>query len=164
MKKLIVLCLIIIGSAQITFAQGPEGRSFGLGVVLGEPYGATSKIWTTNTNAFAISVGGSYYGALRIGMDYLWHFNSFNSSQWNFYAGPGLVLGFGSLHDGWWYSHDRWIRQDASMGVAVRGVFGVDFMPRNSPIEFFMEAGPLINVSPGSFSAVDFAFGVRVYP
>src|ERR1044072_8356922 len=33
-------------------AQGPQGRNFGFGLVIGEPLGATVKYWTSSDNAF----------------------------------------------------------------------------------------------------------------
>ncbi len=164
MSMLRSIGLILLCSTTVVFAGGPRGKTFGFGLVAGDPLGATAKFWNSSTTAFALGVGGSYYGSLRVGGDYLWHFNAFNSSQVNLYAGPGVVLGFGTFHDGWWYEHGKWVRSSGDVGIAVRGVMGIDFMPRNSSIELFMEAGPLINISPGSFSAFDFAIGIRFYP
>src|SRR5438045_3907193 len=47
-------------------AQGPGGKSFGFGLILGEPLGATVKLWTNPENAFVGDIGASYFGALRI--------------------------------------------------------------------------------------------------
>ena len=164
MKFILALCLTLLSTTAYMHAGGPQGRTFGFGLIAGEPYGGTVKFWSGSSTAVAIGVGGSYYGSLRVGGDYLWHFDAFNSSQFNLYAGPGVVLGFGTFHNGWWYTNDRWVRASGDVGVAIRGVVGVDFSPRNSAIEMFVEAGPLVNLSPGSFSAFDFAIGARYYP
>ncbi len=164
MKTLISFTFVILCCTSLIAAGGPQGRTFGFGLIAGEPYGGTAKLWTGSTTALAFGVGGSYYGSLRVGVDYLWHFDAFNSSQFNLYAGPGLVLGFGNFHNGWWYKSDRWSRSSGESGIAFRGVVGVDFIPRNSAFEMFVEAGPLLNISPGSFSAFDFAVGMRYYP
>ncbi len=156
--------IILLCSSYFAFASGPHGKNFGFGLVVGEPLGATGKFWNSSTTAFAVGIGGSYYGSVRLGLDYLWHFNAFNSSQVNLYAGPGIVFGFGGLHDGWWYAHHKWVRASGDVGVGIRGVMGVNFIPRNTSVELFIEAGPLINISPGTFNAFDFAAGVRYYP
>ena len=100
--KLALLSMILIVSASNLFAQGPRGNSFGFGLILGDPTGATIKYWTNNENAFTASIGSSYFGEIRLGGDYLWHFDAFNSRVVKMYAGPGLVVGFGQSHGGFW--------------------------------------------------------------
>src|SRR5690349_16128112 len=99
MKSTIILLLAILSISSISsslHAQGPNGGDFGFGIILGEPIGGTVKIWTARDQAFAASIGGnSYFGSLRIGADYLWHFDVFHSQVVKMYSGPGLVIGFG---------------------------------------------------------------------
>ena len=166
MKRIAIYLAVLLISVNILYPQPPQGRTFGFGLILGEPLGATAKIWTSRTNAIALAIGGSYYGSPRIGADYLWHFNAFNTPVVNLYAGPGIVLGFGEYRSGWWYKKDKFYYPDEnrSLGVAVRGVMGINVVPRNTPIEIFLEAAPLISISPRSFSAFDLALGIRFYP
>jgi hypothetical protein len=166
--KLSLLSLFLIISASNLFAQGPRGNSFGFGLILGDPTGATIKYWTNNENAFTASIGSSYFGNIRLGGDYLWHFDAFNSRVVKMYAGPGIVLGFGQSHGGFWWGdkHDKFYYWDDthSVGFAGRVVFGINIIPKRSPIEIFFELGPLIGISPAFGVNLDAAAGIRFYP
>lgn len=166
MKKLFVVItlLVLLGSSQNVFAQSPQGREFGFGIMVGDPTGATLKLWTQRENAFVFDLGSSYFGSPRLDVDYLWHFDAFRSSIVKLYAGPGAVIGFGTGH-GFFYKNDEgfYVRSGGA-GLGVRGVFGVNVIPRDTPLEVFFEVGLLIGLSPDFGSAVDAALGFRFYP
>jgi len=162
---LLLLCGITISS----FAQGPKGKDFGFGIVVGDPLGVTVKYWTSNENALQASLGASYFGAPRLQVDYLWHINAFNSSIVKLIAGPGVGVGFGHEGSGIWYKgtgkNDKWFyRADAGLGIGVRVITGINIIPRNTPIEIFLELGPNIGISPGFGVALDAGVGIRFYP
>lgn len=148
-------------------AQGPRNRDFGFGIILGEPTGGTVKFWLNRENAITASLGASYFGSPRIGADYLWHFDAFSSSIVKLYAGPGVAIGFGE-GKGFWYKEkgkDRFfVRESGETGFAFRGIFGVNIVPNNTPLEIFFELGPLVGFTPDFGSAFDAAVGVRFYP
>jgi len=103
---------------------------------------------------------------LRLTGDYLWHFNAFNSQVVSLYAGPGVVLGFGSS-GGWFYNNHGnyfYVRSDNKPGFGVRGLFGLNIIPRRTPLEIFGELGVLVGIIPGFGSNLDAAIGVRFYP
>jgi hypothetical protein len=160
LKAALILFITIIFSANVYSQYAPEGKSFGFGIKLGEPTGATLKFWTVSPNAFVIDVGASSFGSPRIGVDYLWHFNAFNSRMVNLYAGPGAALGFGKGR-GFWKKYDRDVNE---IGVGIRGVFGVNFVPERTPLEIFLELGVLMGLVPGFSSHVDVGLGIRFYP
>ena len=166
MRKSIVLIaafLLLINLKPVYAQSSPNGKQLGFGIVFGEPFGGTLKYWTNNENAYVFDIGASYFGSPRIGADYLWHFNAFNSRNANLYAGPGVALGFGVGHGIWYNDHGAFYYR-SGLGLGVRGVFGVDYMPDNSPFEMFFEAGLLIGITPNFGSAGDVALGVRFYP
>jgi hypothetical protein len=166
MRKIFFIIIILTGTIfQQTFAQSPEGKNFGFGLVLGEPTGLTLKFWTQRNNAFVIDVGESYFGSPRIGLDYLWHFDAFRSNVAKLYAGFGGVVGIGRS-DGFYYSNHNgfFYRSDNGLGLGVRGVFGVNVVPERSPIELFLEVGLLVGLSPAFGSAGDVGLGIRYYP
>ena len=166
MRKLFVLAIVfflLINSQNIFAQQSPQGKQFGFGIMLGDPTGATLKIWTENENAFVIDIGSSYFGSPRLDGDYLWHFNAFHSNIAQLYAGPGVAIGFGNGH-GFWYNDNGFYVRDNGAGLGVRGVFGVNVIPRNDPLEFFFEVGVLVGIAPDFGSAVDAALGLRFYP
>lgn len=169
MRNLIIIFAVITMfnfSVQDVFAQGPKGNDFGFGLILGDPTGLSLKIWTSNDNAFHLYVGSSYFGKVRLGGDYLWHFDSFNSSVVKLYTGLGLVVGFGNGSGLWYKSHkdNFYYWDDDAVGIAARGILGLNIIPRNSPIEIFLEVAPLVGLSPNFGVNIDAAVGFRYYP
>ncbi len=170
MKHNLVLLTIVacvITAATPVRAQGPRGRSFGFGLILGNPTGGTVKFWLNRENAIAASIGGDYFGSLRIGADYLWHFDAFSSQIVQMYAGPGAAIGLGHGGPWWWYrgDHDAWVyRPDGGVGFGIRAVIGLNIIPRRAPVEIFAELGPMIGIVPAFGSAFEGAVGVRFYP
>lgn len=169
MRKLILGLIIFIMSIMIineAKASGPMDRNFGFGIVFGDPFGATVNYWVTRENSLAAYIGASYFGALRIGGDYLFHFNAFNSQVVKMYAGPGIAVGFGRGR-GIIYSENKnrfYYWEDDQVGIATRVIFGVNIIPGRAPFEIFVEAGPLIGISPDVGVNVDASIGIRFYP
>lgn len=164
-KNIIILVLFILSSLSL-YSQGPRNKDFGFGIILGDPTGLSGKFWIDRENAVAFSVGNSYFGALRISGDYLWHFNAFKSKVITMYAGPGAVIGIGES-GGWIYKDKKdgyWYRKSDEIGIGVRGIFGLNIIPKNTPLEFFVELGALVGIIPGFGSSVEGAVGVRFYP
>ncbi len=164
-RAAMAVSLLLLATVSLS-AQGPRNKDFGFGIILGEPTGGTVKFWLNRENAITASIGASYFGSPRIGGDYLWHFNAFNSSVVKLYAGPGVALGFGE-GKGFWYKEGKnkfFVREGSDLGFAFRGIFGVNIVPNNTPLEIFFELGPLVGVSPAFGSAFDAAVGVRFYP
>lgn len=160
----IIVLIILLISAPESQSFSPKGKKLGIGVMLGEPTGFTLKMWTQKDIAFAFSVGNSYLGRLRIGMDYLWHFNAFNSNIVNLYAGPGVAVGIGES-GGWWYRDKNkvWYQENDNLGLGARGVLGMNIVPRNSPLEIFGEFGLMIGILPGTYTNFEGSVGIRFY-
>ncbi|RPI01108.1 MAG: DUF3996 domain-containing protein [Ignavibacteriae bacterium] len=146
------ICLFI--AFQTTFAQE---RKFGLGFMIGEPTGISAKLWTTNNNAFDFGLGwtafnnrynsGSY---VHFHMDYLWHsFDALNATE-----RIPLYYGIGGRIN---------TRAGNESSFAVRGVFGVAWMPRSTPIDIFLELAPSLELTPSSGFALDAAVGIRYF-
>lgn len=146
--RLLIAALLFAGPTL--FAQQPMNRDIGVGVMFGEPSGFTAKFWTAYNEAFVTSVGVSRFDNIRLGLDYLWHFNAFRSDVVGLYVGPGVAVG--AIHNS---SEDR---------VGARGVLGMNIVPRSTALEIFLEAGPLVTLSPSLKSSMDVAAGLRIYP
>lgn len=163
-----ILLGVMLCTAPEVAAQGPKGKEFGFGIILGDPLGGTVKYWLNKENALTGSIGASYFGAPRLQVDYLWHFDAFSSSVVKMYAGPGLGLGFGREGSGIWYKGKRgnfyYRDADDDLGIAVRAVFGLNVIPKKTPLEIFAEVGPNVGLVPGFGVAIDAAVGVRFYP
>ena len=169
MKKLNFIYILLFIFFLTLFcgnAQGPKGKSFGFGLILGDPSGLTVKYLLNNENSIDGYIGSSYFGNIRIGGDYLWDFDAFNSKIVKMYAGPGLVLGFGN-GNGVFYKADNskfYYWKDNGLGIAVRAIIGVNVIPKKTPIEIFFELGPLVGLSPNFGVNIDAALGIRFYP
>ena len=156
---IIALCIVLAVQGSVA-----QDRGFGLGVIIGEPTGISAKLWTSSVNAFDFGLGWSI-GGDRIGkdkgysdggsrvhfhMDYLWHaFNAIHSSErFPLYYGIG-----GRINTGGGY--------DAS--VAVRGVFGIAWLPHNTPIDVFLELVPSLQLTPSTGFGIDAGIGARYF-
>jgi hypothetical protein len=155
---IIVLCLFF--AVQGSRAQE---RAFGLGVIVGEPTGLSAKLWTSSTNAFDFGLGWSiggdrigrnniYYSGSRVHfhMDYLWHsFDAIQSTErFPLYYGIGGRINSGAGYDA---------------AFAVRGVFGIAWMPHNAPVDVFLELVPSLQFTSSSNFAIDAGLGARYY-
>lgn len=146
---------------SITQAQS---NKFGLGVMIGEPTGLSSKWWTSNTNAFAFGVGWSVQGyrlngfsskydnstRIHIHVDYLWHsFNVIKSSH----EFP-LFYGIGGRINS---------ETETSGAFSVRGVFGIAWLPRSTPLDIFLEVVPTLSLIRSTGFGIDAAIGARYF-
>ncbi len=166
MRRVLIFLTLVIVLVGNLYSQGPRGKSFGFGIILGEPTGLTGKLWLNRENAIDFSVGSSYFGALRFTGDYLWHFDSFDSQVVKLYAGPGLAIGTGES-GGWIYKKkddEYWYRKSDDLGIGVRGLFGLNIIPKRSPLEIFVELGVLVGLTPRTGASGEAAIGIRFYP
>lgn len=163
MKKYIIIAIAFLFSLPM-YSFSPQNKTFGFGIQLGEPTGLTGKFWLQKDQALAISLSNSYLGSLRIGVDYLFHFNAFNSNVVNLYAGPGAAIGIGKS-GGWLYKKgDKyWYEEENHTGFGARGVFGINIVPRKTPLEIFGEIGVMIGISPTGWTNTESAIGIRYY-
>jgi hypothetical protein len=154
-----VVCMLL------TIAQpvAAQDRGVGVGFIIGEPTGLSLKIWTSRENALdfglGVGVGGdriSYEGNYNDGsrvhfhMDYLWHsFNAIRSTEkFPLYYGIGARFNSGGNYD-------------ASFGI--RGVFGLAWYPRSTPLDIFVELVPVLQITPSTGFGIDAGFGMRFF-
>jgi hypothetical protein len=150
----LVLTIFLFIAFNISNAQQ---RSFGLGIMFGEPTGISAKLWTSQTNAVDFGLGWSafdnrHYNGTRVHfhMDYLWHsFNAIRSAErFPIYYGIGGRINSGGNYDA---------------SLAIRGVIGIAWLPRNTPIDIFLEIVPSLELSPATGGALDAAIGARYF-
>ncbi|MCX7929997.1 MAG: hypothetical protein N2663_04690 [Chlorobi bacterium] len=158
-----MIARVLLGVLLTSVCAFAQRSSTGFGIILGDPTGLTLKHWVTRDQAIAASVGGSYFGSPRIGVDYMWHFNAFRSSIVSLYGDGGIALGFGKGVR-WWGDRGYKYYDRNETRIGVRGMFGVNVLPRGVPLEIFLELGPLVAIAPGFGSSVDVALGIRFYP
>ena len=159
-------CYAVIAICLLLAVQGSvaQDHGFGLGVIIGEPTGISAKLWTSPVNAFDFGLGwsiggdrignykGNYDGRSRVHfhMDYLWHaFEAIHSSErFPLYYGIG-----GRFNNGAGY--------DAS--IAVRGVFGIAWLPHSTPIDIFLELVPSLQLTSTTGFSLDAGLGARYF-
>jgi hypothetical protein len=163
MKRILyaVILFIIIFSSHNLKAQS---RKFGLGVIVGEPTGLSAKLWTSNKNALAFGLGWSvegyrfngfdraYDNATRthIHIDYLWHsFYAISSNgQFPLFYGVGGRINTGPEYNG---------------TFGVRGVIGIAWQPRDTPLDIFIEVVPTLNLISSTGFGIDAGIGARYF-
>lgn len=149
------LCLLALWGLAVQDSYAQE-RTFGLGVMIGEPTGISAKLWTSNSNAFDFGLGWSVIGKrndsgsrIHLHADYLWHaWNAIHSTE----RFP-LYYGIGGRFKG----------GGNEGSLAVRGVFGLAWMPRQTPIDIFLEMAPSFELTPSTGFAIDAALGARYF-
>jgi len=155
----IALCLFLVVQGSVA-----QDRGFGLGVIFGEPTGISAKLWTSSVNALDFGLGwsvggdriGNYKGTYDRGsrihfhMDYLWHaFEAIRSSErFPLYYGVGGRINSGAGYD---------------ESVAIRGVFGIAWLPHNTPIDVFLEVVPSLQLISSTGFNIDGGIGVRYF-
>ena len=159
MLKRIAFIIFLISVLALT-ANAQEGGRFGMGFVVGDPTGFAWKYRMDNIHAIDGSIGFSPTERLRLQGDYLWHAYPFSEKRLALYYGPGIAFSFGRtdyvvFSNGYGYN-------DAGFGI--RGVVGLGYNIKNSPVELFFEMAPLIVLTPTAGSGIDLGLGVRVYP
>ncbi|MFA6540760.1 MAG: hypothetical protein WCT99_04095 [Bacteroidota bacterium] len=158
--RTIIVTTLFIAVQGASAQQGP----FGLGVIIGEPTGISAKLWTSSATAFDFGLGwsvggdrignynGYYNGESRVHfhMDYLWHsFEAIQSEErFPLYYGIG-----GRVNSGGGYNSS----------VAIRGVFGIEWLPKETPIDIFLELVPSLQLTSSTGFGIDAGFGVRYF-
>jgi hypothetical protein len=162
MKKGLSLAIILSVIYIFSGSSYAQDHGFGLGIIIGEPTGISAKLWTSPRNAFDFGVGWSFGGdritnnnvhngsRFHFHMDYLWHsFNAIRSEErFPLYYGIG-----GRINSGAGY--------DSSFGV--RGVFGIAWLPRSTPLDVFFEVVPVLQLVRSTGFGLDAGLGARYY-
>ena len=114
-----------------------QDKGIGIGVVLGEPTGFTSKFWLNQVNAIDVNIGYSFVkgnGTVFLVSDYLWHKNIFTSTGERFPVHFGLGVSLRS-------------QNNADNAFGVRGVVGIALYIKPVPIEIYMEGAGILNLN-----------------
>lgn len=146
----ILLTLVCLLAAGLSPAAAQTSGAIGAGVVVGSPTGLTGKFWLSEGHALDLGLGFSEH--VSIYGDYLWHSWSAlpQPAQGKLpgYLGLGVQIGDSSRHDS---------------GLGLRAVAGLAYwLPRN-PVEIFLEAVPVLELSDDTGLHLSAALGVRYY-
>ncbi|MDI6697783.1 MAG: hypothetical protein QME85_02445 [Candidatus Saccharicenans sp.] len=150
MKKIVILSVLFL-VLMLAVPGEAQQKKFGLGIILGEPTGIIAKYWTSKTTAFDVAGSWSFAGedSLHLHADYLFHsFNVFKTDkgQLPLYYGIGARL---SLQD--------------KTRFGIRIPVGLSYMFEKTPIDIFVEIGPVMDVIPETKLQVLGFIGFRYY-
>ncbi len=164
MKKILAsrltVAVLLLLTSTAAFGQG----KFGVGFVLGDPTGFAWKYNVNSTHAFDGAVGFSPFDRYRVHADYLWESYPFHEQNLALHYGVGAVFGFGRTEYIVVNNGGRYFLRDQDVGFGVRGVIGLNYKVRESPIDLFFEVAPLVILSPTGGTGADVGLGVRFYP
>lgn len=138
------------------YSTSPRSKHIGVGVILGEPVGASVKYWLNDRMAIDGAAGFSTHShsSLYFNADVLWHkFDLFDISP-----APGklpLYYGVGGLV--------RFRDHGEKDVLGVRVPVGVSYIFDNAPIDVFAEIGPAIDVHPSLRGELTGGIGVRFW-
>jgi hypothetical protein len=146
----ILLTLICLMAAGITPLSAQKSGDLGAGIILGDPTGATAKLWLNGGRALDVGLG--FNDNLTLYGDYLWHswkvLPQPSEGKLPVYLGLGAQIG-NSSHGGG--------------GLGLRAVAGAAYwLPRN-PVEIFLELAPVFRLSDGGGSYLGAGIGLRYY-
>lgn len=147
--RLFLITLFFIALTTVSYSQT---RGFGLGIIVGEPTGISAKYWLSSQNALDFGLGYSFVrkGRLHFHMDYLFHHQNIFQAEENFalYYGPGFRL--------------RTVEGDDARLGARFGV-GLVWLPRNAPVDVFIEIAPILDIIPATRFQVNAGLGFRFF-
>jgi len=154
MKKIHFIVLAIIAFTIFSHQAYAQDRTFGVGGVIGDPYGVSMKYYLAEDKAIAAGLGFGFADEIShifFTADFLLHRiydTSWDEGSLHFYYGPGIALydyGFSDLE----------ISLRAPIGI------GADFS--SAPLGIFLELAPYVDISPDFFFSFMGAAGFRFY-
>lgn len=149
MKKVFLTAVIIvIYFSCIAFSQD---KGFGTGIILGEPTGISLKYWTHDDGAFDGAIAWSFTdgGALHLHADYIIHnftLIQVSSGRLPFYFGIGARL-----------------KLDDRSRFGARVPVGLAYLLRGTPVDFFIEIVPILDLAPKTDFKINAAIGGRYF-
>lgn len=143
-----IVFVSILFASGIALAQATGGEAISIGGVFGDPFGVTMQYPLGAAKALDIGFGPDYFGSPRLQLDYVWQFHAFNSKLIGEYAGPGLAVAFAKGINTFYtrelHKESFAANEDNRFDIGGRAIFGISITPKASPLDFFVESGPLI--------------------
>ncbi len=148
LKTFILFTLTVLLSFSTVQAQE---SGFGLGIILGEPTGISTKLWTTDNEAIDMAIAWSFEkeAAVHLHADLLIH-------------SPNMVrVDMSRLVA--YYGFGGRIKFEHKSKVGVRIPLGINYLPSRTPIDFFLEIVPLLDLAPDTDFSLNAAIGFRYF-
>lgn len=141
---------------MISSTSWGQKKDFGFGLLVGAPTGFTGKYWLPASDAVLQGFIGGGFGGVTLGGDYLFYSDAFDHPDFPFYVGPGLFIGSSAV-GGPMYEIN-------SLGLGVRGMFGISYLFPKNPFELSFELGPALYLSPKVGMGIGGGIAFRFYP
>ncbi len=141
-----ITVLFFVTSFGMAHAAVPKPAS--IGFVLGDPSGISMSYPLGQTRALELGFGPDYFGSPLLQLGYVWQFDAFESRVVHEYVGPGVAIAFArginTFYTREMQKESFAANEDNSFGVGGTAVLGMLITPIRSPLEFFVESGPLL--------------------
>lgn len=144
-----IIFLLVLLLLCSTAAEG--SKSWGIGVIIGEPTGLSLKFWSSRTTAFAAAAAWSFRKEqkLHLHMDYLFH--NFRLVKARGGRLP-LYIGIGGR-----------VKFEDETRVGVRLPLGACYILNSHPIDIFFEVAPLLDLLPETGFDINASIGIRYF-
>jgi len=152
MKKIILVVLFLTLALNI-FAQS---KRFGIGMILGQPTGFTTKFWFLEYNSFNTAFAWSLFESDSVKSFYVHLDHAF------YYYGL-FDIASGSLPLSVGVGLSAEFRTNESTLIGFRVPVGLTYIFKDIPIEIFGEIAPVINIYPNSNIKVVGGIGFRYF-
>lgn len=148
-KRVLLVALTILFLSGIAHSQD---KDFGLGIILGEPTGISAKKWLDDKAALDGAVAWSLVtpSSFHLHADYLYHnFNLFNvrKGKLPLYFGIGFRV--------------RIRTGDNRLGIRIP--VGICYLLEQSPLDIFLELGPVLDLTPETKLRLTSSVGIRYF-
>jgi hypothetical protein len=146
-------------------AQEQVRNGLGVGIIVGEPTGISTKKWITDKAAIDAVAAWSFadFDSFQIHVDYLLHnydlikTKDLPGSFAVYYGVGGRIKLKGSNEGKGKGSND----EDARFGVRIP--LGISYVFKESPVELFSEVVPILDVVPETKFGLSLGLGARYY-
>jgi hypothetical protein len=143
-----VLAAGLTAAAPAEASEVGESKIFGLGPILGEPFGGTGKLWFGPRMAFQFHAAITWWGIHRLALfaDIMWHPHIITDNRYFdllWYVGVGGGAGIRAP----WDEYHRHVHEDdwePDPAIWIRVPFGFPFRFHKVPVEAFVEFGPAL--------------------
>ncbi len=132
-----------------------SANQLGVGIILGAPTGLSLKFWQSRKVAFDLALAWNFENDyFHLHGDYLYHFpltmEGVSKRTLYSYLGIGARMKFKDNTNG---------NNDNLFGL--RGVGGLEFIPRSVPLDMFIEIAPVMSFVPKTDFDLEGGLGIR---
>ena len=145
MKKIIILVSACLLVSCISFAKDKPKESelkfenYGVGLVVGDPFGVSLKFWQDKDIAYAGVLSWSSGFKFHVNLDMLFHDYEMLANSKKREESLILYYGFGALLR---------IANDESFIIGGKLPVGIEYMFEASPFDIFIEVSPALLLTP----------------